>query len=115
MCLCRTLGTERVRHHLPLLELSSAPDPASLHGDSVVVHLLSRVQLCVTSWTVALQAPLSMGFPSQEYWSGLPFPPPGDLPDPEIEPKSPALQADSFALSCQGSPKLLITAELRSV
>ena len=100
---------------MPLLELSSAPDPASLHGDSVVVRLLSRVQLRVTSWTVALQAPLSMGFPSQEYWSGLPFPPPGDLPDPEIEPKSPALQADSFALSCQGSPKLLITAELRSV
>ena len=116
MCLCRTLGTARVRHHLPLLELSSAPDSASLHGDSVVVvRLLSRVQLRVTSWTVARQAPLSMGFPRQEYWSGLPFPPPGDLPDPEIEPKSPALQADSFALSCQGSPKLLITAELGSV
>ena len=42
------------------------------------------------------QAPLSMGFPRQEYWSGLPFPSPGDLPDPGIEPRSPALQADSF-------------------
>ena len=45
----------------------------------------------VTPWTVAHQAPLSMGFPRQEYWSGLPFLPPGDLPDPGIEPRSPAL------------------------
>ena len=52
----------------------------------------------MTLWTVTCQAPLSMGFPRQEYWSGLPFPPPGDLPDPEIEPESsatPAL-ADGF-------------------
>ena len=47
-------------------------------------------------WTVARQAPLSMGFPRQEYWSGLPFPSPGDLPDPGIEPGSPSLQADSL-------------------
>ena len=47
-------------------------------------------------WIVAHQAPLSMGFPRQEYWSGLPFPPPGDLPDLEIEPECSALQADSF-------------------
>ena len=46
-----------------------------------------------TPWTVARQAPLSVGFPRQEYWSGLPFPPPGDLPDPGIEPVPPALQA----------------------
>ena len=46
--------------------------------------------------TVAYQAPLSMGFPRQEYWSGLPFPAPGDLPDPGIEPGSPAVQADSL-------------------
>ena len=45
-----------------------------------------------TPWTVALQAPLSMGFPRQEYWSGLPFPSPGDLPDPGIEPRSPATE-----------------------
>ena len=50
----------------------------------------------VTSWTVAHQAPLSMGFSRQEYRSGLPFPSPGDLPNPGIEPKSPALQADSL-------------------
>ena len=58
----------------------------------------------VTLWTVALQASLSMGFPRQEYWRGLPFPPPGDPLDPEIEPTSPALQADSLLLSHQGSP-----------
>ena len=49
---------------------------------------LSCVQLFVTLWTVALQALLSMGFPRQEYWSGLPCPPPGDLPDPGIKPAS---------------------------
>ena len=58
----------------------------------------------VTPWTVACQAPLSMGFSRQIYWSGLPFPSPGDHPDPETEPKSPASHADSFALSHQGSP-----------
>ena len=49
-----------------------------------------------TPWTVAHQAPLSMGFSRQEYWSGLPFPSPGDLPNPGIEPRSPILQADSL-------------------
>ena len=49
------------------------------------------------TWTVACQAPLSMGFSRQEYWSGLPFPSPGDLPDPGIEPGSPTLQVDSLA------------------
>ena len=50
----------------------------------------------MTPWTVAHQAPLFMGFSRQEYWSGLPFPSPGDLPDPGIEPVSPALQAISL-------------------
>ena len=50
----------------------------------------------VTPWTVAHQAPLSMGFPSQQYWNELPFPSPGDLPDPGIEPWSLVLQADSL-------------------
>ena len=57
------------------------------------------LQLCLTFatlWTVARQAPLSMRFSRQEYWSGLPFPFPGDLPNPGIEPMSPALQADSL-------------------
>ena len=53
----------------------------------------------MTLWTVARQAPLSMGFSRQEYWNGLPFPPPGDLPIPQIESMFPALQADSLLLS----------------
>ena len=55
------------------------------------VKSLSRVRLFATPWTVAHQAPLSMRFSRQEYWSGLPFPSPGDLPDPGTEPGSPAL------------------------
>ena len=58
----------------------------------------------VKSRMVALQAPLSMGFSRQEYWSGLPFPPPGDLPNPGIKPESPKLQAESFPLNHQGNP-----------
>ena len=58
----------------------------------------------VTLWTVACQAPLSMRFSRQEYWSGLPFPSPGDLPDPGIEPRPPALQADSFPTELQRKP-----------
>ena len=60
------------------------------------VELLSRVRLFATPWTVAHQAPPSMEFTRQEYWSGLPFPSPGDLPDPGIKPRSPALQADAL-------------------
>ena len=58
------------------------------------MKLLSRVRLFATPWTVAYQAAPSMGFSRQEYWSGLPFPSPGDLPNPGIEPGSPALQTD---------------------
>ena len=64
-----------------------------------VCYLLSHVQLFITSWTVAHQAPPCMGFSRQEYWSGLPYPSTGALPDPGIEPRSPALQAD--ALTCE--------------
>ena len=63
----------------------------------VCVKSLSRVWLFVTPWTVAYQAPLSMGFSRQEYWSGLPFPSPGDLPNPGVKPRSPALQADGYS------------------
>ena len=58
----------------------------------------------VTPWTVALQAPLSMEYSSQEYWSELPFPPPGDLPDPEIKPVSPALAGGFFTTEPLGKP-----------
>ena len=57
---------------------------------------LSHVRLFVTPWTVAYQAPPSVGFSRQEYWGGLPFPSPGDLPNPGIEPGSPAVQADAL-------------------
>ena len=60
------------------------------------VKSFSRVQLFATPWTVPYQASLSIGFSRQGYWSGLPFPSPGDLPDPGIEPRSPALQADAL-------------------
>ena len=62
------------------------------------------VQLFVTLWAIAHHTPLSIGFSRQECWSGLPCPPLGDLPDPGIEPRFPALQADSLPLSHQGSP-----------
>ena len=62
----------------------------------------SCAQFFETPWTVACQAPLSIEFSRQEYWSGLPFPTPGDLPHPGIEPG--ALEADSLPLSHQGSP-----------
>jgi len=58
----------------------------------------------VTPLTVACQAPLSMGFSREEYWSGLSFPPPGNLPNPRIKPRSPALQADSLPTELQGKP-----------
>ena len=63
----------------------------------IEVKLLSRVWLFATPWTVAHQAPPSMEFSRQEYWSGLPFPSPGDFPDPRIEPRSPALQTEKQA------------------
>ena len=66
--------------------------------------MLTCVSLFVTPWTIALQAPLSIEFSSEECWSGLPFPPPGDLPDPGIKPASPALQADSFTTEPPGKP-----------
>ena len=66
--------------------------------------MLSRVRLFATPWTIAFQAPLSMEFSRQEYWSGLPFRSQGDLPDPGIEPGSPALQADSLPSEPPGKP-----------
>jgi len=68
----------------------------TLSEQKVKVKSLSRVGLFATPWTVAYQAPPSMGFSRQECWSGLPFPSPGDLPDPGIEPGSPTLQADTL-------------------
>ena len=68
------------------------------------VKLLSCVRLFAIPWSVAYQAPPSMEFSRQEYWSGLPFPSPGELPDPGIEPRSPALQADALPSELPGKP-----------
>ena len=73
-------------------------------SDKVKVKSLSHVQLFVTPWTVAYEAPPSMGFSRQEYWSGLPFPSPGDLPNSGIEPRSPAFQADALTSEPPGKP-----------
>ena len=70
----------------------------------VVVFTCSIMSDSATSWTIAHQSPLSLGFPRQEYWSGLPFLSPGDVPDPGIEPTSPAWQADSFPVEPHGKP-----------
>ena len=82
-------------------------------SDSVIhiyvseVKSLSRVRLFVTPWTVAYQAPQSVEFSRQEYCSGLPFPSPGNLPNSEIEPRSPALQADALPSEPPGIPQYM--------
>ena len=77
-----------------------------IEGETVETEVksLSRVSLFAIPWTVVYQASLSMGFSRQEYCSGLPFPSPGDLPDPGIEPRSPALQADALPSETSGKP-----------
>ena len=80
-------------------------------GGSLVTKLCLTV---VTPWTVARQAPLSMGFSRQEDWSGLPFPSPEDLPDPGIEPRSSALQVDSLLTELGGKAMRLISILIRS-
>ena len=77
------------------------------------MKLLSRVRLFATPWTVAYQAPPSIGFPRQKYWSGLPFLSPGDLPDPGIEPGSPAFQADTLTSEPPGKPSVTETIAIR--
>ena len=76
----------------------------------LVLSCFSRVWLFVTLWTVACQAPLSKGFSRQEYWSGLPFLSPGNLPNPGITPGSPALQEDFYRLNYEGSPFMEVVA-----
>ena len=101
------LPNPRIESKSPSLQVDSLPSEAPRksvtrlpvlksckHKSSQATH--SVVSDSATPWTVAQQAPPSMGFSRQEYWSGLPFPSPGDLPDPGIEPRSPALQADAL-------------------
>ena len=77
----------------------------------IVAVVVSRIQLFATPRTVARQAPLSMGFSREEYWSGLPCPPPGDLPNPGIKPRSPVLQADSLSSEPLGKSTMWINLE----
>ena len=82
-------------------------DSGKIHSQSNLCRLVAKsCPTLVTPWTVALQAPLSMGLPKQEYWSVLPFPSPGDLPDLGIEPGTLALQADSLPTQPPGKPNL---------
>ena len=104
--------TEPLSTHAPMqgnsvcaIDISS--DARNFHLSTptkVKVKSLSRVRLFATPWTVAYQAPLSMRFSRQEYWSGLPFPSPGDLCYPGIESGSPALEADALTSEPPGKP-----------
>ena len=76
----------------------------NMTNKGLVVKSLSRIRLFATPWTVAYQAPQSMEFSRQEYWSGLPFPSPGDIPEPGIEPRSPTFQADTLTSEPPGKP-----------
>ena len=86
------------------LQISTKTKVQLLKTSQSEVKSLSRVRLFTTPWTVAYQAPSSMGFSRQEYWSGLLFPSPGDLPDPGIKPRSPAFQADALTSKPPGKP-----------
>ena len=88
---------------LPILSFLPTASDLLLHL-SGKVKSLSRVRLFATPWTVAYQAPLSMRFFRQEFWSGLPFPSPWDLPNPGIKPRSPTLQADTLPCEAPGKP-----------
>ena len=84
-----------------------------VRGKFIFCHCVfscSVVSDSATPWTIACQASLSMGFPRQEYWSGLPFPSPWDHPNPGIEPESPALQANSLPAELPGEPRACIKA-----
>ena len=97
---------EGSRNPLQCFRLGNSITPHSFR-----VYKLSSVWFCATSWTVACQTPLFMGFSRQEYWSGLPFPPPGDLSDPRIEPTSPAfpkLASGFFTTMPFGKPTSLL-------
>ena len=93
------------------MELYSRLIQFSLEGSLCMLSCLSHVQLFATLWTVAHQAPLSMGFSKQEYWNGLSCPPPGDLSHPGIEPTSlmsPALAGRFFTVAPPGKPFRLL-------
>ena len=95
--------------------MASSPITSWQMKERKKVKSLSRVQLFATPWTVAYQAPLSLGFSRQEYSSGFPFPSPGDLPNPGTEPRSPALQADALPSEPPGKPSWQIDGEIMEI
>ena len=91
----------------PMSQLFASGGQSSEASASVLIMNKDNAKLCpalAIPWTVACQAPICMGFSRQEYWSGLPFPSPGELPDPEIEPRSPAFQADTLPTELHRKP-----------
>ena len=105
-CLCSMMSQPRLLWCLfiPQINSQSQVDSSPTSFDAfVVVQSLSHVCSFMTPWNVAYQAPMSMGFPRQEHWSGLPCPLPVDLPDSGTDPQSPALWAGSLPLKHQGS------------
>ena len=101
-----SLKLRGLNHTRNCSQVCKTPSPGSGTLCRALSHF-SHVRFFTTSWMAAHQAPLSMGSPRQEYWSGLPCPPPGHLPHPGVEPispASPALQVDSLPLSHQGNP-----------
>ena len=102
------MGTIKDKNGMDLTEAEDIKKRWQEYTESEVkVKLLSRVRLFATPRTVAYQTPPSMGFSRQEYWSGLPFPSPGDLPDPGIELRSPVLEADALTSEPPGKPLLI--------
>ena len=114
MAVAPTSGAQSWRRRLksPLQNILETSLPVARLFLKVKVKSFSRVRLFVTPWTVAYQASPSVGFSRQEYWSGLPFPSPGDLPNSGIEPGSPALGADALTSEPPGKPKRAVRALL---
>ena len=109
----RDLPDPRTEPGSPALQADSLPsespgEPSALVKMKVKSLSRIRIRLFAIPWTVTYQAPPSMGFSRQEYWSGLPFPSPGDLPDPRIKPRSPALPADALTSEPPGKPLAII-------
>ena len=103
-CVLVLKSKEGLREQWGYVKRTEEPAWRGSHWSSEPVKLPNHVQLFETPWTIASQAPPSMEFSRQAYWSGLPFPSPGDLPDPGFKPRSPALQADALLSELPGNP-----------
>ena len=109
-CLFVIYGLQHTRLPCPSLSPGVCPSLllSKLQELDIIIYMVVQSLSCVMQSHVDHQALLSIGFSRQEYWSGLPFPSPGDLPDPRVEPRSPALQADSLLTELPGIPSLVV-------